>query len=106
MKKEKVRQLAAVMFTDIVGYTALMQGDEEAAISSRERHRVVFEQQHELHKGKIIQYYGDGALSVFKSAIEAVKCAIKIQRLLQEGDPVPVRIGLHMGDIVFDKTEV
>lgn len=106
MKEKKIRQLAAVMFTDIVGYTALMQGDEEIAINVRERHRKVFQQEHELHHGEIIQYYGDGTLSVFKSAIEAVKCAIEIQKLLGEGNPVPVRMGLHLGDIVFSNTEV
>ena len=106
MKAKKVRQLAAVMFTDIVGYTALMQGDEEVATNVRTRHREVFQQQHNLHQGEIIQYYGDGTLSVFKSAIEAAKCAVEIQMLLQEGDPVPLRIGLHLGDIVFDNTEV
>jgi len=107
MKEKKVRRLAAVMFTDIVGYTALMEGDEEIAIKVRARHREVFQQQHELHQGEIIQYYGDGALSIFKSAIEAVKCAIEIQRLLKEGEPVvPLRVGLHMGDIVYSKTEV
>ncbi|MEO6287486.1 MAG: LuxR C-terminal-related transcriptional regulator [Dyadobacter sp.] len=106
MEDEKVRQLAAIMFTDIVGYTALMQGDEEKAVNVRGRHRQIFQQQHELHQGKILQYYGDGTLSVFKSAILAAKCAIEIQLALQETDPVPLRIGLHMGDIVFDKTEV
>ncbi|MEP6793080.1 MAG: helix-turn-helix domain-containing protein [Saprospiraceae bacterium] len=106
MKEKKVRQLAAIMFTDIVGYTALMHGDEAVATSVRARHREVFRQQHEIHHGEIVQYYGDGTLSVFKSAIEAALCAIVIQRLLQEGDPVPLRIGLHMGDIVFNNTEV
>ncbi|MFT5725562.1 MAG: adenylate cyclase, partial [Bacteroidia bacterium] len=106
MKEQKVRRLAAVMFTDIVGYTALMQSNEEVAVSARKRHRDVFQAQHKLHHGEIVQYYGDGTLSVFKSAIEASKCAIEIQTLLQQGDPVPVRIGLHLGDIVFDKTEI
>lgn len=107
MEEKKTRQLAAVMFTDIVGYTALMQGDEEAASNVRVRHREVFQEQHHLHQGEIIQYYGDGTLSVFKSAIEAAKCAIEIQKILQKGDhPVPLRIGLHMGDIVFNNTEV
>ncbi len=107
MNDKIVRQLAAVMFTDIVGYTSLMEGDEEVAANVRSRHRKVFNQLHETHHGEIIQYYGDGALSIFKSAIEAVQCAIGIQRLLKEGDPVvPVRVGLHMGDIVHSKTEV
>ncbi len=100
------RQLAAIMFTDIVGYSAMMQEDEEKAANLRRRHREVFENQHDLHQGKIIQYYGDGALSVFDSALEAVSCAIDIQQLFQEGDVVPVRIGIHMGDIVFSDTEV
>ncbi len=107
IKDKKARKLAAIMFTDIVGYTALMQGDEEVAMKARSRHREVFETQHALHHGEIVQYYGDGALSVFTSAIEAVNCAIEIQRLLQEGEPiVPIRIGVHMGDIVYNQTEV
>ncbi len=107
MKEKKVRKLAAVMFADIVGYTALMEGDEGVATKIRTRHREVFQQQHALHHGEIIQYYGDGALSIFKSAIEAVNCAIEIQRLLKEGDPaVPLRVGIHMGDIVYSNTEV
>ena len=107
MKEKKVRKLAAVMFTDIVGYTALMEGDEGVATKIRTRHREVFQQQHALHHGEIIQYYGDGALSIFRSAIEAVNCAIEIQRFLKEGDPaVPLRVGIHMGDIVYSKTEV
>lgn len=101
-----MRQLAAVMFTDIVGYTALMEGDEARAVAVRKRHREVFKQTHELHHGEIIQYYGDGTLSVFSSAIQAVECAIEIQRKLQDKDPVPVRIGLHMGDIVYNQTEI
>jgi class 3 adenylate cyclase len=105
MKLRKERQLVAIMFTDIVEYTALMQGNEKIAASARARHREVF-QQHTLYQGKIVQYYGDGTLSVFKSAIEAVTCAIEIQNLLQEEDPVQLRIGLHLGDIVFDNTEV
>jgi len=62
MTEQKTRKLVAIMFTDIVGYTALMQGDEEVAIKLRLRHREVFEQQHESHQGEIIQYYGDGTL--------------------------------------------
>jgi adenylate cyclase len=106
MKDRKGRQLAVIMFTDIIGYTALMQTNENFAAKSRARHREVFQKSHNTFKGDIIQYYGDGTLSIFKSAIEAVNCAIVIQRLLQQGDSVPLRIGLHLGDIVFDDTEV
>jgi len=106
MENERVRELVAIMFTDIIGYTALMQGDEEKAVNVRSRHRQIFQRQHELHQGRIVQYYGDGTLSVFKSAISAARCAMEIQLQLQQNDPVPLRIGLHIGDIVFDKTEV
>jgi adenylate cyclase len=107
MEPLKERQLVAIMFTDIVGYSALMQQDEAKATKLRARHRAAFRALHALYGGEIIQYYGDGTLSVFKSAVNATLCAIEIQRRLQQGGgPVPLRIGLHMGDIVFDATEV
>ena len=71
------------MFADIVGYSSLMQKDEAEAERVRYRHRRVFQEQHELFYGRIIQYYGDGVLSIFKSAIDSVRCAIEIQKLLR-----------------------
>lgn len=106
MSQQKNRQLMTVMFTDIVGYTALMQTDEERAAKLRARHRAVFRGMHALYGGQVIQYFGDGTLSVFKSAVAAAQCAIEIQNRLQANDPVPLRIGLHMGEIVFDETEI
>ncbi len=100
------RRLAAIMFTDIVGYTALMQTDEPTAIALRQRHREVFERQHETYRGQIVQYYGDGTLSVFDSAVDAVACAVAMQREFQAEPQVPLRIGLHTGDILISKTEV
>ncbi|MCK0190636.1 helix-turn-helix domain-containing protein [Arenibacter sp. F20364] len=106
MSSNKNRRIAAIMFTDIVGYSALMQRDENAAAQMRTRHRQEFEKSHKLHNGDILQYYGDGTLSVFASGLEAVECAVDIQMALQEDSSVPLRIGLHLGDIVFDGTEV
>tara|TARA_R110002096_G_scaffold417344_1_gene620960 strand:+ start:119 stop:2452 length:2334 start_codon:yes stop_codon:yes gene_type:complete len=106
MPSNKNRRIAVIMFTDIVGYTALMQRDENAAAEMRARHRQEFEKNHKLHNGEILQYYGDGTLSVFSSGLEAVECAIAIQKALQQESAVPLRIGLHLGDIVFDGTEV
>jgi len=98
---EPSRQLAAIMFTDIVGYTALMQQDEEKAIQARNKHRRIFNSATEKHKGKILQYYGDGTLSIFDSAIAAVKCGIELQLGFQKDPAIPVRIGIHTGDIIF-----
>ena len=76
-------RLAAIMFTDIKGYTALMQQDEHEALRLRDRHREVFNATTKKFKGKILQYYGDGTLSIFQSAIDAVKCGIELQRGFQ-----------------------
>jgi adenylate cyclase len=94
------RHLAAIMFTDIEGYTMLMQQNEEHAIAIRNRHREIIQQQHGIFGGEIIQYYGDGTLSIFPSAVQAVQCALEMQLLYRQEPFVPVRIGLHMGDIV------
>lgn len=101
MKRKNSRRLAAVMFTDIVGYTAMMQADERDANAKRTRHKKVLECMIGRHGGKILQYYGDGSLSTFPSAVEAVNCAVEIQDELQQEPKTPVRIGLHVGDIVF-----
>lgn len=96
------RLLAAIMFTDMVGYTALMQEDEQEAKKRRDRHRLILQESISTHQGKILQYFGDGTLSIFNSSIEAIDCAIQIQSRLQETPKIPLRIGLHTGDIVYD----
>ncbi|SDM54684.1 helix-turn-helix domain-containing protein [Kriegella aquimaris] len=106
MKSHKKRRISAVMFTDIVGYTALMQRNEKAAAAVRSKHRKEFKKYHEIYQGEIIQYFGDGTLSVFQSGVQAVECAIALQKSLQEEPTVPLRIGIDMGDIVFDGTEI
>lgn len=106
-EKQRNRRLSAIMFTDIVGYTAIMQKDEVKATKIRAQHRQEFRRYHDLFNGEILQYYGDGTLSVFQSGVQAVECAIAIQKILSKGkEVVPLRIGLHMGDVVFDGTEI
>jgi len=101
-----MRQLAAIMFTDIQGYTALMQKDEENAIKIRRRHREVFETVTKKYNGKILQYYGDGTLSIFDSAVEAVQCGTDMQLSFREKPDIPVRIGIHLGDIIYDQEDI
>lgn len=97
-----VRQLAAIMFADMTGYTALMQDDEQKAKLLRNRQREVLERFIPGHNGKIIQYFGDGTLSLFNSAIDAVRSATEIQKELQKDPKVSLRIGIHQGDIAYD----
>ena len=98
-----MRQLSAIMFTDMVGFTALMQEDEHRAKSIRDRHRDTLRQSIEKHGGEIVQFYGDGTLSIFGSAVDAVSSAVVAQQALQRDPKIPVRIGLHIGDITRDQ---
>ena len=95
------------MFTDMVGYTALMQEDEHQAKLNRDRQREVLERFISEYGGRILQFYGDGTLSVFDSAVSAVESAICIQEALRDSEPpIPIRIGIHSGDVVHDENGV
>jgi len=94
------RQLAAILFTDIEGYTSMMQRNEEHAVLLRDRHRSILEDAHGKFNGTVIQYYGDGTLSIFPSAVQAVECALNMQQFFNQMPAVPVRMGMHIGDIM------
>lgn len=97
------RQLTAILFTDIEGYTAIMEQSEQKAMIIKDRHREILQKEHELFNGRIIQYYGDGTLSTFQSVVEAAQCALSMQQKFRQLPQVPVRMGLHIGDVVFDE---
>ncbi len=97
-----MRQLAAIMFSDMSGYTALMQHNEQLAKDKRRRLKDVLEATVSSFNGKILQYYGDGALSIFNSAIDGVHCAVEIQQSVQREPKVDLRIGIHTGDISIE----
>ncbi|MEP6616903.1 MAG: adenylate/guanylate cyclase domain-containing protein, partial [Ginsengibacter sp.] len=100
------RQLAAILFTDIVGYTALMQKDEGNAVSMVRRYIEVLQRAVPGHGGEVLNDYGDGSLCTFSSATQAVKCAIFMQQQLMLEPGVPLRIGLHIGEIFFEGGKV
>lgn len=101
-----IRSLAAIMFSDIVGYTAMMQRDEANAVARIKRYRNVLADRVAAHKGEILQHYGDGSLTIFSSAVEALGCAKEIQIELGKAPQVPLRIGIHIGDVVRDEEEL
>jgi adenylate cyclase len=100
------RQLAVIIFTDIVGYTELMQGNESDALDKLNRFKAVIEARASENQGKIIQYYGDGCLIIFKSPLEAVTFATALKEDFSKTPLVPVRIGIHLGDLVFKEGNV
>jgi predicted ATPase/class 3 adenylate cyclase len=95
------RRLVAVMFTDMVGYTALLQADEQLGIEKRGSYVAALERQHEVFGGTIVQRLGDGSMSMFPSALAAVQAAIAIQQELAAQDVV-VRIGIHVGEVIVE----
>ena len=100
------RQLAAIMFTDIVSYTAMMQEDEQSAIKLVKHHRVVMEKTVAGYEGNVIEYFGDGSLCIFTSITEAISCALSIQQQLQAEPVVPLRIGLHIGEVIYEDGKI
>ena len=103
MIEERSRRLTAVMFTDVVGYTTMMQEDEEVALNARRRHREALERIVSEAGGEVLQFFGDGGLSIFPSSVNAVKAATELQQTFREEPEVPVRIGIHQGDVELDE---
>ncbi len=100
------RRLAAILFTDIVGYTAMMQQNETEALAIIKRYTTVLKQTVAAHSGEVLNDYGDGSLCIFSSATEAVQCALEIQQQLQTEPVVPLRIGLHIGEVFFEDGKI
>ena len=101
-----IRKLAAIMFTDIVGYTALMSKDEKQALQLLKKNRSFHKSLIKLFNGEWLKEMGDGTLSCFSSAVDAVNCALEIQYILKDDPTLTLRIGIHIGDVVFEGGDV
>ena len=95
------RKLAAVMFTDIVGYTAMMSKDEKKVFALLQRNRDLQQSLAKKHNGEFLKEMGDGTLLCFQSALDAVRCAMEIQQSVEDDPELNLRIGIHLGDVVF-----
>ncbi len=101
-----MRKLAAIMFTDIAGYTALMSQDEDKALQLLQKNRALLKPIIEQFRGEWLKEIGDGTLSSFASAVDAVNCALEIQHILKQDPGLSLRIGIHIGDVVFERGDV
>ena len=101
MSEALERRLVAVMFSDMVGYTALLQADEDASLAKRGRYWDALEAQHEAFAGTIVQRLGDGSMSMFPSSLAAVQAAVAFQRELAAQD-VSIRVGIHVGEVIVE----
>ncbi len=103
MTEQRVqRRLAAILAADVVGYSALMERDEEATYAEFERlKRELIEPSLSRHDGRLIKTTGDGALAEFASPLAAMRCAVEMQDHLASGDsPLRLRVGLNLGDVI------
>ncbi len=100
------RQLAAIMFTDIVGYTALMGKDSKKALELVRISKEIQKPLVKKHNGKWLKEMGDGAMAQFSTALDAVNCSVEIQRASRADFDGKLRIGIHLGDITIDNDDV
>ena len=100
------RELAAIMFSDVVGYTAIMGRDEREGLRAVSEHRARLRAILPRFNGRLIGEVGDGTLSSFHSAVDAVNCARELQATLVEHPDLCLRIGIHVGDVVFTDNTV
>ena len=100
------RQLAAIMFTDIVGYTALMGNDEQKAFELLKKNRELQKPIIEQFNGRWIKELGDGVMASFNTVSDAVTAAIKIQEACNRAKEFQLSIGIHQGEIIFENNDI
>jgi adenylate cyclase len=108
------RRLAAILAADVVGYSRLMGINEEGTLAALKTHqRELIDPKIAEHRGRIVKTTGDGALVEFASAVDAVRCALEIQRAMSERSAaipedrrIDFRIGINVGDIIIDEGDV
>jgi adenylate cyclase len=115
MAEERVnRKLAAILAADVVGYSKLMGADESGTLNALKRHReTVFDPAVAAHNGRIVKLIGDGTIVEFGSVVDAVSCALSIQRAAslppdQNGAPsvIVLRIGINLGDVIIEADDI
>ena len=104
--EQGVRKLAAILFSDIEGYSALMGRDEQKALEVLNVNRSIQKTLFEQHNGRFLKEIGDGMLAQFDSALDSVACALEIQREAREKLEGKVRIGIHLGDVTVTGDDV
>ena len=100
------RQLAAIMFTDIVGYTAMMGNDEKKAFELLRKNRQIQKPIIESFGGRWIKELGDGVLASFTTVSDAVYAAVKIQEACRSSNDFRLRIGIHQGEVVYENDDI
>jgi adenylate cyclase len=106
------RRLAAILAADVVGYSRMMGADEAGTLAALKHHReAVFDPAVAQYKGRVVKLIGDGTLVEFASVVDAVKCALAVQRAAKtmaepNGKGIVLRIGINLGDVIIDGDDI
>jgi TolB-like protein/class 3 adenylate cyclase/Flp pilus assembly protein TadD len=100
------RELAAIMFSDVVGYTAIMGRDEQKGVQAIADHRERLRSLLPRFNGRVIGEIGDGTLTSFHSVLDAIGCARELQANLKDDRELRLRIGIHLGDVLLTNNTV
>ncbi len=111
MPAEIHRKLTTILAADAAGYSRLMQANEPRTLGLLRSSFAVFNRLIERHEGRVADTAGDGLIAEFPSVVEAVQCAVEVQQELAPppddgGDPMRFRIGIHLGDVMVDGTDL
>lgn len=103
---QKDRQLASILFTDIVGFTRMMGEDEDKTLLALDRNRLIQKKHIRKYRGRWIKEMGDGAMALFYTVSEAIQCAIDIQQEVNENEDFKLSMGIHVSEILFTEKDV
>jgi adenylate cyclase len=114
VSKRLDRRLSAILAADVAGYSQLVGADEEGTIGQLKAHRaLLFDPKLAEHNGRLVKTTGDGLLAEFASVVDAVRCAVDVQRAMaaRNADVAPdrrieFRIGIHVGDIIVEDDDI
>ena len=108
------RRLAAILAADVVGYSRLMGADEAGTLAALKRHReAIFDPAVAAHNGRIVKLIGDGVIAEFGSVVDAVSCALSVQRSsattpdqIGSQPTIVLRIGINLGDVIIEADDI
>src|SRR5215510_6723996 len=100
------RQLLAILFADVQGFSALVEADESRAKTMLDKFHRLAENSFRTHHGRIVSFQGDGVCCIFRSAVDAVVAAVEVQLQMLQEPKVPLRIGIHLGDVIVEGRDI